>query len=48
MQDLIDRMSRCGIPEITAMCIANDFENRGRLEALVSYVLMVEDESHAE
>lgn len=44
MRDLIDRLTRCGIPEITALCVANDFERRDKLNALAAYVLLVEDE----
>lgn len=44
MRDLIDRMTKCGIPEITALCIANDFEKRDRMDVLATYVLAVEGE----
>ena len=44
MRDLIDRMMRCGIPEITAMCVASEFEKRDKLNALAAYVLVVEGE----
>lgn len=46
MRELIERMTRCGVPEITALCIANDFENRGRLNALAAYVVAVETEAN--
>ena len=40
--DLIDRMTRCGIPEKTARCLVKDFALREKLEALTIYVLMTE------
>ena len=42
MQDLIERMTRCGIPEKTAVCIAEDFKRRDRLGDLTVYVLLAE------
>lgn len=44
MREMIDRLTRCGIPEITALCVANEFEKRDRLDALAAYVLAVEEQ----
>lgn len=45
MCDLIDRLTLCGVPETTALCITNDFVRRNKLCALENYVLAVEAEN---
>lgn len=42
MTDLIDRLTRCGIPEKTAVCLVKDFARRDKLNSLTIYVLMTE------
>ena len=42
MATLIDRLTRCGIPEKTARCLVKDFARRDKLESLTIYVLMTE------
>lgn len=42
MQEIIDRLTRCGIPETTAICVCNDFYRRGKADSLTAYVLMLE------
>jgi hypothetical protein len=43
MRDLIDRMTACGVPIVTALCVAKDFERRGKLDSLATYVLTMEE-----
>lgn len=42
MQEMIDRLTRCGIPKTTAICVCSDFERRGKADSLTAYVCMVE------
>ena len=48
MAELIERLTRCGVPRKTAECLATDFKRRNRLEALTIYVLLAEAENVGE
>ena len=48
MAELIERLTRCGVPQKTAECLAADFKRRNRLEALTIYVLLAEEENARE
>lgn len=42
MHKLIKRMTACGVPEMTAVCVVNDFAKRNSMGALKLYVNMLE------
>ena len=44
MREIIERLTRCGIPENTAIKIYIDFIKRGQIGALLSYVATEERE----
>ena len=48
MQEIIDRMKRCGIPEKTAVCIYLDFVRNDKYTALLAYIRAEEKEHGVE
>ena len=48
MQEIIDRMKRCGIPEKTAVCLYLDFVRNDKYAALLAYIRAEEKEHGVE
>lgn len=48
MEEIIERLKRCGVPEKTAMCIYMDFVRDHKYEALLAYISAEERENGLE
>ncbi len=43
MEEIIERMKRCGIPEKTALCVYLDFVRNDKYAALLAYIRAEEE-----
>ena len=46
MSDIVERLAKCGVPELTAKCIVQDFKRRNKVGSLVPYLWLMEREHH--
>ena len=44
MEEIIERMKRCGIPEKTALCVYLDFVRNNKWEDLLAFIVAEEKE----